>query len=167
MVSLFGMTVEEAYKAIPHQRTVFNPSNTTLPKEEAVYLQNFFSLVDQGILEKMETLAYLNQHGKIGKMPGTVSGALSRLDVLSAPKKLAQVHLWVQEAIREQKAYLEILHLSIKNGQPHSFDSGHALVRSSSQKLHAAYNGLMSLYVNENSHNKQAFFNYLCALDFI
>ena len=43
----------------------------------------------------------------------------------------------------------------------------HYKVRSSSANLQGAYSDLMRLYSSENATNKQAFFDYLCALDFI
>ncbi|MCP4488040.1 MAG: hypothetical protein GY820_12070 [Gammaproteobacteria bacterium] len=41
------------------------------------------------------------------------------------------------------------------------------LVKSSSQHLIAAHSLLKQLYPQETKHNQQAFFDYLCALDFI
>jgi len=43
----------------------------------------------------------------------------------------------------------------------------HPLVASSSGKLHRAYAELLALFPQEDAHNKAAFFDYLCALDFI
>jgi hypothetical protein len=44
---------------------------------------------------------------------------------------------------------------------------GHPLVASSSGKLHRAYGDLLALFPQEDAHNKAAFFDYLCAMDFI
>ncbi|NIP39793.1 MAG: hypothetical protein GWO07_16190 [Candidatus Dadabacteria bacterium] len=41
------------------------------------------------------------------------------------------------------------------------------LVHSSSNKLKRAYSILMKKCPKENGHNRQAFFDDLCALDFI
>jgi hypothetical protein len=43
----------------------------------------------------------------------------------------------------------------------------HSKVRSSSANLQGAYGDLMRLFPSENATNKQAFYDYLCALDFI
>jgi hypothetical protein len=44
---------------------------------------------------------------------------------------------------------------------------GHTGVRNASAALHAAYDELMSKYPNEGAANKDAFFDYHCALDFL
>jgi hypothetical protein len=43
----------------------------------------------------------------------------------------------------------------------------HPLVASSSGKLRRAYGELLTLFPQEDAHNKAAFFDYLCAMDFI
>ena len=68
------------------------------------------------------------------------------------------------DAISEQRRYLKAWQDS---GNPRYFDAQAPLVRSSHGKLIAAYNHLMRLFGEENPHNKQAFFDHLCALDFI
>ena len=40
-------------------------------------------------------------------------------------------------------------------------------MRSASRALQAAYGQLMSLYSNETLTNKDAFYDYHCALDFL
>ena len=57
-------------------------------------------------------------------------------------------------------------------GQPfpyalHKGGNVHSLVRSSSNQLIQAYDYLMQSYPQESPHNRQAFFDHLCALDFI
>jgi hypothetical protein len=44
---------------------------------------------------------------------------------------------------------------------------GHAGARHASDALRAAYNELMARYPNEGPTNRDAFFDYHCALDFL
>lgn len=70
----------------------------------------------------------------------------------------------IREAIDEQHRYLSMWQ---ESGQTGCFSPVAPLIRSSHGKLIAAYNDLMALYAQEGSHNRQAFFDHLCALDFI
>jgi hypothetical protein len=40
-------------------------------------------------------------------------------------------------------------------------------VQTASARLHEAYAELMRLYPGEGTHNRDAFFDYLCALDYL
>ena len=81
---------------------------------------------------------------------------------LSPPTSLKATQEKIKTAIADQQAYL----LEIERRQS-SWNLGHAKVRSSSANLQAAYGDLMRLFSVENATNKQAFYDYLCALDFL
>jgi hypothetical protein len=51
--SAFGLSVEEAYRLIPHQRTVFQPAAAHMPASERAYLTAFFNAIDQAIVAKV------------------------------------------------------------------------------------------------------------------
>ena len=87
---------------------------------------------------------------------------LAKLGELKVPDKLEKAHQLVTQAVQEQREYLGQL---AKSGE--SFNAAAPLVQSSHGKLVAAYGELMRLYPSENQNNKQAFYDYLCALDFI
>lgn len=88
---------------------------------------------------------------------------VSQLDALSVPPRLASVHRLVSEAMVEQRTALAEWR---KTALPANL-AGHPLVASSSGKLHRAYGELLTLFPQESAHNKAAFFDYLCAMDFI
>ena len=77
-------------------------------------------------------------------------------------KKFKKLHSAVEDAIRYEYEYLLERE---RAGLP--FNSGHPKVRAASRYAHAAYDELLTLYPTENASNKQAFFDYLCALDFL
>ncbi len=152
-----SMTVEEAYKAIPHNKTRFDPATATMSADEKAFLDAFFTLSDLAVAERVETQAALRSKGQAA---GNYDEILRRLKGLGVPPKLKTAYGLVVEAVEEQRAYLD----SLKNGT--AFDAAAPLVEDSHQKLTQAYGELMRIYPSENSHNRQAFFDHLCALDF-
>lgn len=149
-----AMTVDDAYQAIPHARTRFDAAAAKMPEEERRFLDAFFALTDLAVAERVIQQAGKGQEDNYA----VILGKLAALDV---PGNMAHAHKMVTEAVQEQRDYLRML----KAGQV--FNAAHALVQSSHAKLISAYNALMSAYPSENGHNKQAFFDHLCALDFI
>lgn len=157
------MSVEEAYRAIPHRRTVFDSDLSNMAVEERVYLQQFLRLIDLAIVERVEMWSLLKS-GEKGKSPDQdYDEIVGQLTTLTIPPRLRSVHHLVLEAVNEQKAALQEWR---KTGLPASV-ARHPLVVSSSKKLRQAYAEMLSLFPNEEEHNKAAFFDYLCALDFI
>jgi len=155
--------VERAYRAIPHRRTVFNAEAATMSPGERDYLRRLFELVDLGIVERVETLGWLRSRGVSEPSVESYDQVVSQLDGLSVPPRLASVHRLVSEAMVEQRAALREWR---KTAVPANL-AAHPLVASSSGKLHRAYGELLGLFPQENEHNKAAFFDYLCAMDFI
>lgn len=153
--------VEDAYRAIPHRRTVFNVEAARMSPEERTYLTTLFTLVDLAVVERVDMLSALRQKQPVGK--DDYDAVLGQLGTVPVPSRLRGVHQLVVSAIMEQRAALA----QWRNGGPPEQLGGHALVVSSSTKLRQAYGELMQLFPEENGHNKAAFFDYLCALDFI
>ena len=152
-----SMTVDEAYKAIPHGKTRFDASAASMDVAEKAFLDTFFGLSDLAVAERVGTQVALSQKRPIA---ANYDEILRRLEALNVPTKLAAAHRLVTDAVKEQRQYLD----TQKGGG--AFDANAPLVESSHQKLIQAYNELMRLYPSENAHNKQAFFDHLCALDF-
>jgi hypothetical protein len=151
-VSAQAMTVEEAYAAIPHSRTVFDPQHVSMSEEEAVFLAEFFDLIDAAIVARVGAI-------QGGRRDG-LEDVLPRLRSLNIPPSAAQAHALVVGAVEEQNQFLKTV---FTGGNI----AGDPLVSSASTKLHQAYDALMTAYPGEIQHNKTAFFDYLCALDFI
>jgi len=158
----WAMTVEEAYRAIPHRRTIFALEAAKMSQGERQHLSQLFQLVDQAIVERVQMLIWLQTGGRRGAPATRYDEILSHLKRMSVPARLANVHRLVEEAIEEQRAALEEWRSA---GLPASL-AAHVRVDRSSQKLRQAYGELMQLFPKEEAHNQNAFFDYLCALDF-
>ncbi len=165
------MTVEEAYRAIPHKRTVFDGTSSKIDEAERSFLMRFFELVEIAIVERVEMFSYLQSGGERGQVWRRTGTLFRQLDSLTVPDRLKGVCNLVRQAIAEQRDYLDEWYEFAAAKKPYGFrfkeGEAHSLIDSSSQKLHQAYSQLMQLYPQESSQNKAAFFNYLCALDFI
>jgi len=157
-----ALSVEEAYRAIPHRRSVFNSQDAKIPVEERQYLQRFFRLVDLAIVERVGMLLWVQSKGSRGEPATHYDRLLNDLKVLRAPPGLKDVHEFVVKAIEDQRAALEAWR---RSGLPSNIAQD-PLVGRSSQNLRRAYDELMRLFPQEGQHNKDAFFDYLCALDF-
>ena len=153
--SAFALSVEEAYRLIPHQRTVFQPASARMTASERAYLAAFFNAIEQAIIAKVSA-----------RRDATVAEAYAPVwrtwEELNPPTSLKAAQDKVKVAIIDQQAFL----LEIEKKQS-SWNLSHPKVRSSSANLQGAYRDLMRLYPGEGAVNRQAFFDYLCALDFI
>lgn len=157
------MSVEEAYRAIPHRRTVFDSNLSNVAEAERAYLQRFLRLIDLAIVERVQILTALKSEGKARSVAQDYDEIVRQLSALTIPPRLRSIHQLVLDGINEQKAALQEWR---KSGLPASF-AGDPRVVSSSEKLRRAYTELLQLFPKEGEHNKAAFFDYLCALDFI
>ena len=157
------MTVVEAYRAIPHQQTTFAPDLASMPSNERRFIESLFELTDFAVSERVQSLHYFQTSGRQGSAPVNYPTLLARLNALSAPRALGEVKSLITAAVTEQQQYF-----STANAQSDlKFNSRDPLVQSSHRKLLAAYQLLISRYQSEDAHNKKAFFDHLCALDFI
>ncbi len=152
---VFALSVEEAYRLIPHQQTVFQPTSARMATPERTYLIAFFGAIDQAIVAKVSS-----------RMNTSVAHAYAPVwqawGELNPPAALKATQDRVKAAIVDQQAFL----LEMERNQT-NWNMNHPKVRSASGNLQRAYGDLMRIYPNENATNKQAFFDYLCALDFI
>ncbi|HSE84468.1 MAG TPA: hypothetical protein VLB01_07975 [Thermodesulfobacteriota bacterium] len=171
LISAHGMTIEEAYRAIPHRQTTFNAASARMSDEEAAYLKEFFKLVDLAIVERIQTLAWLQTSGEYGASfehyENSIDDLLYQFNALEVPKHLKNVNKLVSQAIREQKSYFQNWQMLLEKGQQFKFQPRHPHIIGSHQKLVQAYRQLMRVFPREDKHNHQAFFDHLCALDFI
>jgi hypothetical protein len=152
------LSVEEAYRAIPHRRTPFDFDTAAMPDEERAFLLRFFSLTDRATAERVRAFAALERGGVRDDYPLAMSRIVARLESMPVPDRLREAHGLVVEAIRDQMSYFE----SPGTGKL----TAHPKVRSSSAKLRRAYSLILECY-GSKAPNRNAFFDHLCALDFI
>jgi len=167
-----AMTIDEAYQAIPHKRTIFDGRAPDFDPGELLFLREFFEQVDLAMVARVQTLMWFQSAGGRGApLPhyeAQIKAVLDHLKGMAVPVRLTHVHRLVVEAIQEQHRFFVESQAAREQGRP--FEpryASHPLVKTASHKLVTAYNVLIQLYPNATAHNKQAFFDYLCALDFI
>lgn len=136
--SAAAMSVADAYASIPHRRTAFDRSAATMSAGEADGLERLFALVDRAIVARVTKTGH--------------DGVLAELRSLDLPPRLGRVHSLVTDAVVAERAYLA---------------GDAAAIQTASARLHEAYAELMRLYPGEGAHNRDAFYDYLCALDFL
>jgi len=153
-----GMTVDEAYQAIPHQKTRFDAAAASMGGDEKAFLDVFFELVDLAVVERVSAMQSISSGKAVAFNYDAIERRLMSIEV---PEKLKTAHALVRQAVEEQRKYLE----QWKNSGG-AFNVSDPLISSSSAKLVQAYGELMRIYPSENAHNKKAFFDHLCALDF-
>lgn len=160
-----ALTAEEAYRAIPHRQTVFDFASSRLPDEDRIFLKQFLNTVELAMIERVEMMQWLQSGGRQGAPGDGYEEVLDRLKAFRPPEKLAAFQSLVIEAVELQRAFLR--EWQAKGGAAQVSINDHPNVRSASSKLQQAYGLLMNLFPDETTENKQAFFDYLCALDFI
>src|SRR5262245_25586136 len=95
----FALSVEEAYRLIPHQRTVFQPASARMTASERAYLAAFFNAIDQAIVAKVSA-----------RRDATVAQAYASVwrawEELNPPTSLKATQDKVRAAIMDQQAFL-------------------------------------------------------------
>ena len=166
-----AMSVDEAYRAIPHQKTDFDPASARMRADEAAYLDAFFALVNAAIVERVQALQWFSSGGSVGKPHADyrvrIDTILADLDRLDVPAGLRDIHGQVVAAVWLQAEYFEEWSERTARGDRFRFDRSDRHVADSSRRLISAYRQLMKRYSKATSNNRQAFYDYLCALDFI
>ena len=89
---------------------------------------------------------------------GTYEAILDDLKALKAPVEAREAQRFLTEAIADQ----EQVFVSRNDRDKHRSE---VFLSSSHQKLLKTYSVLLKAYP-QNEHNKKAFFDYFCALDF-
>lgn len=163
-------SVEEAYRAIPHRQTAFDFYAANLDNSSLSYLKVVFSLIDQAIVVRVSGVD--DFHKGLIKNNGTIlqyENLSEFLEKIKPPKILDIYHKNIMDALSDQRnVFKEWKNTTSSYTNRRSFSVGkNQKVKSASHNLRSAYNQLMKIFPNESSRNKQAFFDYHCALDFI
>ena len=156
----YAMGVDQAYRLIPHQRTVFELQQSTIPATEARQVAKLLSLVEKAMVERVD--AMVNGAEKTGYF-SQIDSLLWQIDQLRVPKRVQVARDNIHQAVQQHRAFFELQNVTGNRAEA----SRQQLVQSSSRHLIRAYQKLKQTYPEETKHNQQAFFDYLCALDFI
>lgn len=166
-----AMSVDEAYRAIPHQKTDFDRSAAHMRSDEAAYLDTFFTLVNAAIVAKVQALQWLSSGGSTGSSythyRATIDAILADFNQLSIPAGLQDVQKQVVAAVQLHSGYFADWDEKSVRGERFHFSAADKRIVASSRLLIQSYNRLMKIYPNTSRNNHQAFYDHLCALDFI
>ena len=159
-----SMSVAQAYRAIPHNQETFRSSKSVLKQTEAEYLEQAFSLVDLAVVERISLLRTVQgQDNRLLRL-SNYEQILKRFIAISPPPRLDYFHQQVAVVIREEHDYYEGLQ---EQPSATTVDRSHPLIQKLHRRLWTSYQFLVSQYPQESRSNQQAFFEHLCALDFI
>jgi len=163
-----GISVDDAYAAIPHRRTVWAAAESTVPSPERDYLKAMFTLEDEAVAARVAGLQkYSRSQFDDSDVDSEFDQLISFARSVVPPKSLSAYHDHVLEAlIAQQKFFREWK--SAGSQFPYAQRiAENPDARKASGELKAAYQELMDKYPQEGQTNKDAFFDYHCALDFM
>ncbi|PCI36266.1 MAG: hypothetical protein COB53_10120 [Elusimicrobia bacterium] len=162
------LSVQEAYEAIPHRRTRADVEDEGLDPRDELYLKLVFSAIDESVALRVSTQIDFIDGDTDGNGYFEAQDRISEfLEELAPPPKLVGYHGMVLAAISDQRAFFAEWR-DAGAGFTHKRNVGtHAKVQSASGKLRSAYGTLIKEYPPLSSQNKEAYFDYHCALDFI
>jgi hypothetical protein len=163
-----GLSVEQAYAAIPHRRTAWTESQTTVPADERAYLRTIFTVVDQAIAVRVAGLQNFSQQRFDSVDVDTqFDRLLSFTQSMPVPARLGAYHRQIIAALSSDRQFFaewKVQGASFSYAQELAANGN---VQAASAAARAAYSELMSKYPAESQQNKDAFFDYHCALDFL
>jgi hypothetical protein len=163
-----GLSVEQAYAAIPHRRTVWDENNSTAPAEEKTYLKVIFEVIDQGVAVRVAGQQnFSSQQFDRVNAASDYDQLITFARGMPVPGPLAAYHQKILTGLTGQQQFFADWMAEREQFKYAQQIANHLGVRSASAALRAAYNELMAKYPNESASNKDAFFDYHCALDFL
>jgi hypothetical protein len=163
-----AMTTEEAYAAIPHRRTTFDPGTSTLPRAQAESLQRLFALSDEGVILRVEGMQAQRSGNaaELARVLKAYDALIGQLRVGQFAAEVLPVRDLVVEALRGQKRFI-----AAKPAGGMKFERKELAmtpdVKQASGQLQQAYGLLLKTFPGEAARNKTSFFDYLCALDYL
>ena len=163
-----ALTIEEAYAAIPHQRTVFDRSASRLSKAQVEGLTQLFALTDRGTVLRVEAMRAFRS-GRLNDFRAVLDRyrpLIEALKLLNLPGDLKPVQELILQSVQGHLRFFETS-LQASDSLARRDLKFTIEVHDASRKLRQAYDLFMKMFPNEPSVNKSAFFDYLCALDFL
>ena len=162
------LSVDAAYAAIPHRRTAMDFASSNMPDEDRRFLEVAFHVIDQAIRLRVSTCQNFSSAGIGDSKPiSDMDRLIEYFQSIEAPAGLAGYQAQLIEALSDQRAFFDEWRLQGQEFHYASAIASHPRVQSASTALRSAYGILMQTYPNESNSNKEAFFDYHCALDFI
>lgn len=170
----FGITVDEAYNAIPHERVEYKAEESTIGVAEREFLTKFFQLSDRALVLRIEAMRGMNSglSETYEKYRAGADTVFADLENLAEPDTAKGFRALLIEAVESQGAFFKRWHEAQAVSKPFSFPGGETTgvdrdISRASEKLRRLYSELMGRFPGESPRNKNAFYQHLCALDFL
>jgi hypothetical protein len=163
-----AMSPEEAYAAIPHQRTTFDARTSKLPPAQAESLQRLFALSDEGVVLRVQGMQAQRSRNaaELARVLQAYDALIGKLGAQHFAAEIAPARDLVVKALLGQKRFI-----ATKPAGGLQFERKDLAmtpdVKQASGNLHQAYGLLMKAFPGESARNKAAFFDDLCALDYL
>lgn len=163
-----GLSVDKAYEAIPHRRTVWNEADSTASPSEKAYLKTIFEVLDQATAVRVAGMRnYAAGHADYSDPEADYTQLINFINGITPPQKLEAYHNDIVQGLTNQRQFFtDWKAQGDKFGYPNIVRT-HPGVQKASGALRSAYGELMKLFPAEAAANKDAFFDYHCALDFL
>jgi hypothetical protein len=154
--------------AIPHRRTVWSADESTVPAPERNYLKAMFTLEDEAVAARVGGLQKYSQNQfDDSDVDSEFDQLISFARTVVPPKSLNAYHNHVLEALIAQQQFFREWKSAGAQFAYAQRIAEHPEARKASGELKAAYQELMDKYPQEGQTNKDAFYDYHCALDFM
>lgn len=161
------LSVDAAYAAIPHRRTAMDFSSANLAEEDKRFLQVAFHVIDQAIRVRVSAYQHFSRGEISSQSISDMEQLIDYLQKIAAPSGLSRYQSTLLKALSDQRDFFDEWRNEGQQFQYGQRLGAHPRVQSASSALKQAYGILMSTYPGESDHNKEAFFDYHCALDFL
>jgi hypothetical protein len=163
------LSVDAAYAAIPHRRTAMDFAASNMPDQDKRFLEVAFHVIDQAIRLRVTAYQKFSRGAIDPQLITDMDRLIDYLQNTEAPDNLSSYQGQLVQALSDQRGFFVEWQ---KQGQQFRYGSAqmigtHEKVQSASTELKSAYGILMQTYPGEVSNNKEAFFDYHCALDFL
>jgi hypothetical protein len=130
-------------------------------------LEVAFHLIDQAIRLRVDAYQKFSQGELSDSQIADYDRLIDHLQKIEAPSGLSNYQARLLKALADQRTFFQEWRTEGQQFQYRTSVGTHPKVQSASNALREAYGMLMELYPNETNTNKEAFFDYHCALDFI
>ena len=143
---------------------------SSMPDQDKRFLEVAFHLIDQAIRLRVTAYQKLSRSEvRDSQLMSDMNRLVDCLQNTEAPASLASYQSRLLQALSDQRSFFEEWHSQgqqFQYGSPQTIAT-HPKVQSASSALKAAYGILMETHPGESNGNKEAFFDYHCALDFL
>lgn len=163
-----GLSVDQAYAAIPHRRTVWNDADSTASPAEKAYLKTIFEVLEQATAVRVAGMQnYAAGHSDYSDPDSEYEQLITFTQSMTPPPNLAAYHGLVLQGLTNQRQFFTEWKANADHFGYPQIVSTHPAVQRASGALRSAYQELMRRFPAEAQSNKDAFFDYHCALDFL